>query len=85
MSASPNNQDFEQVLEEAKQAETLQEWCEAACIYQDLMGAHPDNPGLVLRTANALWLSDQPEEALELYRAMPLLDLDRRRSRPRGV
>ncbi len=73
MSASPNDQDFEQVLEEAKQAETLQEWCEAACIYQDLMGAHPDNPGLVLRTANALWLSDQPEEALELYRRASLL------------
>ncbi len=36
------------------------------------MGDHGHNAHLVLRAANALWLSDQPEEALELYRRASL-------------
>ena len=73
MAVLSGDSDFEQVLQEADQAESRQEWCEAACIYQDLLGAHGDHAVLVLRAANALWLSDQPEEALALYRRASLL------------
>lgn len=73
MPALPSDPGFEQVLQEAQEAEGLQEWCEAACIYQELIDTHADHGPLVLRAANALWLSDQPEEALELYRRASLL------------
>lgn len=65
--------DFEQVLQEVRQAESRQEWREAACMYQQLIGAHAADGPLILRAANALWLSDQPEEALVLYRQASLL------------
>ncbi len=61
------------VLQEAEAAERRQEWCEAACIYQELVGSAEAPAPLLLRAANALWLSDQPEEALELYRRASLL------------
>ncbi len=65
--------DLGQVLQEAEAAERRQEWCEAACIYQELVGSAAAPAPLLLRAANALWLSDQPEEALELYRRASLL------------
>ncbi len=65
--------EFDQALQEARQAESRQEWCEAACIYQELIEDHPGDGPLILRAANALWLSDQPEEALGLYRRASLL------------
>ncbi|KAF0652696.1 ADP-heptose--LPS heptosyltransferase [Cyanobium sp. Copco_Reservoir_LC18] len=73
MAGFPIVQGFEQVLEEARQAESSQEWREAACIYADLLQSHGENPVLLLRAANALWLSDQPEDALVLYRRASLL------------
>ena len=73
MSVSPNDPGFEQVRQEAAAAESRQEWCEAACIYQDLLGEHGGDAHFVLRAANALWLSDQPEEALALYQRASLL------------
>lgn len=73
MPALSTDFEFEQVLQEAKEAESRQEWCEAACIYQELIQAHAANGPLLLRAANALWLSDQPEEALALYRRASLL------------
>ncbi|MEA5443884.1 hypothetical protein [Cyanobium gracile] len=77
MTAYSSDPDFEQVLEEARQAELLHEWSEAACIYQDLITHYPINAAVVMRAANALWLSDQPEEALEHYRRASLLLPDR--------
>lgn len=68
--------DLGQVLQEAEAAERRQEWCEAACIYQELVGSAAAPAPLLLRAANALWLSDQPEEALELYRRASLLEPD---------
>lgn len=65
--------EFEQVLQEVRQAESRQEWCEAACMYQELIEVHGADGPLILRAANALWLSDQPEEALGLYRRASLL------------
>lgn len=73
MAGFPIVHGFEQVLEEAQRAEACQEWCEAACIYGDLLTSHGENPVLLLRAANALWLSDQPEEALVIYRRASLL------------
>jgi tetratricopeptide (TPR) repeat protein len=73
MSVLSGDPEFDRVLQEAAEAESRQEWCEAACIYQDLLGIHGSNAILVLRAANALWLSDQPEDALELYRSASLL------------
>jgi hypothetical protein len=68
-----SDSEFEQVLQEAREAESRQEWCEAACIYQELIQIHAAHVPLILRAANALWLSDQPEEALVLYRRASLL------------
>lgn len=68
--------DLGPVLQEAEAAERRQEWCEAACIYQELVGSAAAPAPLLLRAANALWLSDQPEEALELYRRASLLEPD---------
>lgn len=73
MAVLPGDPEFEQVLQEAREAESRQEWCEAACLYQELVDTQADHAPLVLRAANALWLSDQPEEALELYRRASLL------------
>ena len=73
MPVGSGDSEFEQVLQEAREAENLQEWCEAACIYHEIIEKHHSNVPLVLRAANALWLSDQPEEALELYRRASLL------------
>ncbi|WP_216911937.1 MULTISPECIES: tetratricopeptide repeat-containing glycosyltransferase family protein [unclassified Synechococcus] len=73
MSVLPGDFDLDQVLQEAEAAERRQEWCEAACIYQELVGSADAPAPLLLRAANALWLSDQPEEALELYRRASLL------------
>ena len=73
MEGSARSHEFEQILLEAQEAEQRHEWCEAACIYQEALGAHLEHAPLVLRAANALWLSDQPEEALELYRRASLL------------
>jgi len=73
MSLCNINPEAEQILLEAREAEQRHEWCEAACIYQEVLGAHLEHAPLVLRAANALWLSDQPEEALELYRRASLL------------
>jgi hypothetical protein len=73
MDGFPIDQRFEQVLEEARHAEACQEWSEAACIYGDLLASHGENAALLLRAANALWLSDQPEDALVLYRRASLL------------
>ena len=73
MSVLSGDFDLGQVLQEAEAAERRQEWCEAACIYQELVGSAEAPAPLLLRAANALWLSDQPEEALELYRRASLL------------
>ncbi|MEA5392297.1 hypothetical protein VB738_13625 [Cyanobium gracile UHCC 0139] len=73
MAGFPIAHGFEQVLEEARHAEACQEWRVAACIYEDLLASHGENPALLLGAANALWLSDQPEEALVLYRRASLL------------
>jgi hypothetical protein len=73
MSVLSGDFDLGQVLQEAEAAERRQEWCEAACIYQELVGSAAAPAPLLLRAANALWLSDQPEEALELYRRASLL------------
>jgi tetratricopeptide (TPR) repeat protein len=73
MDAFPIAHVFEQVLEEAQRAEACHEWREAACIYEDLLDSHGENPSLLLRAANALWLSDQAEDALVLYRRASLL------------
>ncbi len=72
MPVHPNDSDFNQLLKEALEAEQLHEWKEAACIYQDLL-IYPVSAAEVMRAANALWLSDQPEEALALYRRASLL------------
>ncbi|KEF41553.1 MAG: hypothetical protein ER33_10735 [Cyanobium sp. CACIAM 14] len=73
MPALPSDPDIEQALKEARVAEHLHEWCEAACIYQELIGRQAGDAPLILRAANAFWLSDQPEEALALYRRVSLL------------
>jgi hypothetical protein len=76
MSILPDDSDLGQVLQEAEAAERRQEWCEAACIYQELIASAAAPAPLLLRAANALWLSDQAEEALELYRRASLLRPD---------
>ena len=73
MPVLPGDSDFELVLQEAREAESRQEWSEAACIYQELASTQSDHAPLLLRAANACWLSDQPEEALALYRRASLL------------
>ncbi|AFY28325.1 glycosyltransferase family 9 protein [Cyanobium gracile] len=76
MSVLSGDANLGQVLKEAEAAELRQEWCEAACIYQELITAAAAPAPLLLRAANALWLSDQPEEALVLYRRASLLQPD---------
>jgi hypothetical protein len=65
--------ELEPLLREAGEAEQLQEWQEAACIYREALEIQPSDAELLLRTANALWLSDQPEEALTLYQRASVL------------
>ncbi len=63
-----------QMLLEAKAAERLNEWQEAACIYLEAISSGVASPDVLVRAANALWLSDQPEEALGLYQRASLLE-----------
>jgi tetratricopeptide (TPR) repeat protein len=73
MTPQPVDPRLKLVLLEAAEAERRQEWQEAACIYGDALQAIGADPVLVLRAANALWLSDQPEESLALYQRASLL------------